>query len=131
MPKSHLRQPRLTYSAYGSLTKNKERIKELKESDNSRYIYQNELDKACFQHNMAYGDFKDLPRRTGAYKVLQDKAFNFSEYLKYDGYQRGLSSMVLIFYIKIPLLRVQIYLQVVELKVKICHTKNCLKNNTN
>ena len=97
MPKSHLRQPRLTYSAYGSLTKNKERIKELKESDNSRYIYQNELDKACFQHNMAYGDFKDLPRRTGAYKVLQDKAFNFSEYFKYDGYQRGLSSMVLIF----------------------------------
>ena len=46
-----------------------------KETGYSKYIYQNELDKACFQHDMAYGDFKDLYRRTAADKVLRDKAF--------------------------------------------------------
>ena len=60
----------------------------------SRYIYQNELDKVCFQHDMAYGDFKDLNRRTFADKVLRDKAFNIVKDPKYDGYQRGLASMV-------------------------------------
>ena len=59
----------------------------------SRYIYQNELDKACFQHDMAYGDFKDLNRRTFADKVSRDKAFNIAKYPKYDGYQHGLASM--------------------------------------
>ena len=60
----------------------------------SRYIYQNELDKTCFQYDKAYGDFKDLPRRTASHKVLRDKAFNIAENPKYDGYQRGLGSMV-------------------------------------
>ena len=46
--------------------KNKERIKKLKETGDSRYIYQNELDKTYFQHDMAYGDFKDLTGRTGS-----------------------------------------------------------------
>ena len=59
-----------------------------------RYIYQNELDKVCFQHDMAYGDFKDLNRRTAADKVLRDKAFNIAKDSKYDGYQSGLASMV-------------------------------------
>ena len=74
--------------------KNKERIKKFKETGDSRYIYQNKLDKACFQHDMAYGDFKDLNRRTFADKVLRDKAFNIVKDPKYDGYQRGLASMV-------------------------------------
>ena len=43
---------------------------------------------------MAYGDFKDLKRRTASDKILRDKAFNIAEHLKYDGYQRGLASMV-------------------------------------
>ena len=41
--------------------------------------YQNELDKACFQHNMASGDFKDLPKRTASEKVLRDKAFSIAK----------------------------------------------------
>ena len=60
MPEMHLRQPGFTYSAFGPFTKNKERIQKSKETGDSRYIYQNELDKASFQHDMAYGDFKDL-----------------------------------------------------------------------
>ena len=58
------------------------------------------MDKACFQHDMAYGDFKDLARRTASDKVLRDKAFNIAKNPKYDGYQRGLASMVYKFLIK-------------------------------
>ena len=57
-------------------------------------IYQNEIDKACFQHDMTYGDFKDLPRRTASDKVLSDKAINIAKMLKYDGYQKGFASTV-------------------------------------
>ena len=57
MPEMYLRQPRFTYSASKPFTRNKERIKKIKETGDSRYIYQNELDKACFQHDIAYGDF--------------------------------------------------------------------------
>ena len=57
-------------------------------------IYQKQLDKACFQHDMVYGDFKDLPRRTVADKVLHDKVLNIAKNLKYDGYQGGLALMV-------------------------------------
>ena len=64
------------------------------------YIYKNELDKACFQHDMAYGDFKDLKRRTFSDKVLRNKAFNVVKNLKYDGYQRRLASMVYKFFDK-------------------------------
>ena len=90
----HLRQPRFTYSACGSFTKNKKRIQKFKQTGDSRYIYKNELDKACFQHDMAYGDFKDSKKRTTADKVLRDKAFDIGKNPKYDGYQRGLASMV-------------------------------------
>ena len=91
----HSRQPGLTYSAWESFTKNKERIKKFKETGDSRYsIYQNELHKACFQHDMAYGHFKDLDRRTTADKVLSEKAFNIAKSLKYNEYQRGFASMV-------------------------------------
>ena len=94
MPEMHLRQPGFTYSACGSITKNEERIQKFKQTGDSRYIYKNELDKACFQHDMAYGDFKDLKRRAAADKVLRDKAFNVAKNPKYDGYQRDLASMV-------------------------------------
>ena len=94
MPEMHLRQPGFTYSAWGPFTKNKERIQKFKETADTSYIYKNELDKACFQHDMAYGDFKDLAKRTAADKVLRNKAFKIASDQKYDGCQRGLASMV-------------------------------------
>ena len=60
----------------------------------SNFIYKNELDKACFQHNMAYSKSKDLAKRTQSDKVLRGKAFKIANNPKYDGYQRGLASMV-------------------------------------
>ena len=100
MPEMHLKKPAalgkpgFTYSACGPFTKNKEWIQTFKETGDTNYIYKNKLDKACFQHDMAYGDFKDLARRTASDKVLRDKAFNIAKNPKYDGYQRGLASMV-------------------------------------
>ena len=102
MSEMHLKQPGFTYSACGPFTKNKERIQKFKETGDTSYIYKNELDKACFQHDMAHGDFKDLKRRTFSDKVLRDKAFNFAKNPKYDGYQRGLASMVYKFFDKKP-----------------------------
>ena len=99
MPVMHLKQPRFTYSIYsGRFTKNKERIRKFKEAGDTSYIYKNELDKVCFQHDMAYGYFKDLERRTASDKVLKDKAINIAKNPKYDGYNRGLPSMVYKFF---------------------------------
>ena len=67
------------------ITKNQKRIKKFNKAGDSRYIYQDELDQACFQHDIAYGDFKDLNRRAAADKVLSDKAFNIAKNPKYDG----------------------------------------------
>ena len=94
MPEMHLRQPGFTYSACGPFIKNEKRMLKFKQTGDSRYIYKNELDKACLQHDMTYGDFKDLKVRTAADKVLRDKAFNIAKDPKYDGYQRGLAAMV-------------------------------------
>ena len=94
MPEMHLRQPQFVYSACGPFTKNKERIQKFKETGDTSYIYKNELGKACFQHDMAYGDFKDLAKRTATDKVLRDKAFKIASDQKDYGYQRGLASMV-------------------------------------
>ena len=58
------------------------------------YIQQNELDKACFQYDMTYGDFKDLPRRTSSGKLLSDKVFGIANNSQYDGSQRGVTPMV-------------------------------------
>ena len=60
MPEMHLNQPGFTYSACYPFNKNKERIKKFMETGNTNCIYKNNLDKACFQHDMAYGKFKDL-----------------------------------------------------------------------
>ena len=75
----HLRQPGFTYSLCGPFTKNKKRIQKFEESEDSRNIYQNELDKARFQHDVAYGDFKDLASRTASDKILRDEAFNIAK----------------------------------------------------
>ena len=79
MPEIHLRKPRFTYSACVQFTKIKEKIKKFKETGDSRHIYQNELDKASFQYDMAYGEFKYLNRRTDANKLLRDQASNIDK----------------------------------------------------
>ena len=99
MPEMHLRQSVFTCSACGPFTKEKT-MQTFKETGHSRYIYQNELYKTCFQHDMSSGGFKDLPRRTASDKILRDKAFNIAENPKYDGYQHGIASMVYKFFDK-------------------------------
>ena len=59
-----------------------------------QYIYQNQVDRARFQNEMAYEEFEDLSRRTASNKILQDKVFNIAKISKHDEYQRGLGSMV-------------------------------------
>ena len=93
MPEMHLRQPQFTCSACGPFTKHKQRIQKFKEIGDTNYRYKNELDKACFAHDAAYSDSKDLTKRTVADKILRDKAFNIAKDKKYDGYQRGLASI--------------------------------------
>ena len=100
IPKMHLKQPGFTYSACGPFTKDKVRIQKFKETRDTNYIYKNELDKVCFLHDMASGDFKDLARRTASDKVLRDIAFIIVKSLKYDGYQKVLASMVYTFFDK-------------------------------
>ena len=82
------------------LQKTKKEYKSLKKTRDSWYIYQNEIDKACFQHDMVYGEFKDLARRTASEDTLPDKAFNITKNLKNDGYQKGFASIVYKFFDK-------------------------------
>ena len=87
MPEIHLRQPGFTYSACGPFTKNKERMKKFMQTGNTDFIYKTELDKACFQHDMAYGKSKNLVKKTQSDKVLRDKAFKIAGNPKSDGCQ--------------------------------------------
>ena len=100
MPEMHLRQPQFVYSACGPFTRHKERIRKFKQTGDTRYIYRNELAKACFQHNSACSDHKDLINRTKSDKVLRDKAYDIASNPEYDGYQRGLASIVYKFFDK-------------------------------
>ena len=100
MPEMHLKQPGFTYSACGPFTKNKERIEKFMQTGNTDFIYRNELDKACFQHDMAYDKSKDVAKRTQSDKVLRDKVFKIASDPKCDGYQRRLASMVYKFFDK-------------------------------
>ena len=81
MPDMHFKHPILTYT-------------EFKQTGDSRYIYRNELDKAYFQHDMAYVNFKDLSKRTVSDKAFHHKAFNIAKNSKHNGYERGLASIV-------------------------------------
>ena len=76
MPEMHLRQLGFTYGFCQGFAKNKEIVQKFKETGDSRYIYQNKLYKACFQHGMAYGDFKNLPRGTASDEILRDITVN-------------------------------------------------------
>ena len=90
----YLKQPGFTSSACGPFTKNKEKIKKFMQTGNTNFVFKNELDEACFQHDMTYGKTNDLVKRTQSDKVLKDKAFKIANDPKYNGYQRGLVSMV-------------------------------------
>ena len=94
MPEMYLKQPGFTYIACSPFTKNKERTEKFMQTGNTDFIYKNELDRACFQHDMTYGKSKDLARKTQSDKVLEDKALRIESNPKHDGYQRGLVSMV-------------------------------------
>ena len=97
----HLRQLRFIYSGCGPFTKNKATIKRLKETKYSKYIDQNKLDKACFQHA--------IDRRIDSDKILRDKAFNIAKNPKIDGYRRGLALMVYKFFDKNAMVRTLSY----------------------
>ena len=96
----HLKQCGFNYSACGPFTKNKERIEIFMETENTDFIYKNELDRICFQHDMAYGKLKDLIKRAQSDKALKDKALKIASYLKYNDFQRRLASMVYKFFDK-------------------------------
>ena len=98
MPEMHLKQPGFTYSACGPFTKSKERIERFMQTGNTNFIYKRELDKACFQHDMAHGKSKDIAEITQSDKVLRDKAFKIASDPKYDGCQRGLALIVYKFF---------------------------------
>ena len=93
IPEMHLKQPGLTYGASAAFTKNKikKEFKYKKNKEDTKYIYRNELDKSCFQHEKTYGDFNNSERRTVPDKVLNDrilifKILNISQSPKYDRY---------------------------------------------
>ena len=90
----HLRQPQFVYSACGPFIRHKERIKEFKRTGDTRLLYRNELDKACFKHDAAYAKYKDVENRLVSDQKLKNSAYDIASNPKYDGYQRGLASMV-------------------------------------
>ena len=100
MPELHLRQPGFTCSACGPFMKLRERIQKFRETGNLKDLYRNDLDKACFTHDAAYSDSKDLPRRTISDKILKDRACEIARNPRYDGYKRGLASVIYKFFDK-------------------------------
>ena len=100
MPEMHLKQPGFIYSACAPFTKHKQRIQKFMQTGDTNYIYRNELDKACFQHDAAYSGSRNLIKRTAADKILREKAFEIADNPKHDRHQRGLASMVYKFFEK-------------------------------
>ena len=94
----HLRQPQFVYSACGSFTIHKERIKEFKRTGDTRLLYRNELDKACFKHDAACAKYNDVENKLISDQKLRNSAYDIASNPKYDGYQRGLASMVYKFF---------------------------------
>ena len=95
MPEVHLKQPGFTYSASGPLTKHREIIREI---SNLKHFYRNELDKACFAHDAAYSESKDLAKGTILDNILKERAYEIARNCGYDGYQRALAGMVYKFF---------------------------------
>ena len=129
MPEMRLKQPGFTYSACGPFTKNKEGIQKFKETGDTNYIYKKELDKACFQHDMTYGDFKDLKRRTASDKVLRDNEFNIAKILNMMVIKEDLLLWSTNFLIKSPFrLQINLYQVMVLLIMRLNKIYNYLKN---
>ena len=129
MPEMRLKQPGFTYSACGPFTKNKEGIQKFKETGETNYIYKKELDKACFQHDMTYGDFKDLKRRTASDKVLRDNEFNIAKILNMMVIKEDLLLWSTNFLIKSPFrLQINLYQVMVLLIMRLNKIYNYLKN---
>ena len=125
MPEMHLKQPGFNYSACGWFTKNKE-IEKFMQTGNTDFTYRNELDKACFQHDMAYGKSKELGKRTQSHELLRDKAFKITSNLRNDGCQRGLASMVYKFLVKNQVEAVSLLNQIINLQMNF--TSRLLEN---
>ena len=124
MPEIHLRQPGFTYSACRPFTKNKEKIQIFKETGDSQYIYQNELDKASFQHEMTYRVFKDYLEEQLRIKYCMIKNLILLKIQNMMEVKEALLQWFMNFLIK-SLLRLQInLLPLVVLKVKLCQTSN-------
>ena len=100
MPNLHLEQPGFAYSTCEPFTKHRERIQTFREKGNLKHLYRNELDKACFAHDAAYSESKDLAKRTISFKIWKDRAYEITKNHGYDGYQRALASMVYKFFDK-------------------------------
>ena len=94
----NLRQPQFVYSACGTFTRHKERIKDFKRTGDTRFLYRNELDKACFKHDAAYAKYKDVENRLISDQKLRNSAYDIASNPTCDGYQRGLASMVYKFF---------------------------------
>ena len=104
MPEMHLRQPQFVYSACGPFTRYKERIKKFKHPGDTRLLYRNELDKACFKHDAAYAKYTDVENRLTSDQKLRNSAYDIASNPKYDGYQKGLASMLYNFFLTQKLL---------------------------
>ena len=109
MPEMHLKQPGFSYTACGPFTKNKKKIWKLKETWDKSYIYKTELDKACFQHDMTYRDFKDLKRRAALDKILRDKDLILLKILNLMDIKEELLLWFINFLIKSPQVVLLIY----------------------
>ena len=105
MPEIQLRQPGFSFSVCRLFSKNKEPIQKFKETGGSNHIYQNKLDKVCFQHDMVYEDFKYLPKRTIADKISHDKAFRLLKIQRMMDVKMDLVQWFINFSIKILLIQ--------------------------
>ena len=86
MPELHLKQSGFTYSACGLFIKHRQRIQKLRKTGKLKNLYRNELDKACFTHNAAYSDSKDLTKRIISGKILKDRAHETPKNCRHDRY---------------------------------------------
>ena len=94
IPEVDLKLSGFTYSACRLFTKHCEKIQKFRETGNLKHLYRNELDKACFTHDTAYPDSKDLAKRTMLDKTLRDRGYKIARNRNYDGYQWAIASMV-------------------------------------
>ena len=94
MPQLHSIQTGFTYSVSRPFSIHLHKIQEFRETGNLKHFYRYELDKACFAHDAAYFEGKDLAKKTISAKILKNRAYELARNRKYDEYQRALASTV-------------------------------------